>query len=393
MRQVKLSIFVLLAASMSLFSCKKDKSKPATAEDVKEYKADVEDAGMKLVTELDGLASTKAATSASVATKKGASPLKSSNPFSALAYTDAKSMKAALKSSAESIASSFASSTGIFTWNPTTQDWDSTAATGKIVYKFPSTETGTTNNAEIAITEFAAVANTLTETGDAPSKIAAYIKVDGIEVASYAFSASYNAEGIPSNISTTLTVESYALTVSGSFTTSKMTEGFTFTSNGTTVLAWNTTANGDFSQASIDKVEAATETSDFSAVGDLLSSIETSYQVYDIELAMNADVKSIANDASSIMQSGKTQTQMQEEMLKSINSNLDMNLEYTDGTLIANTEMVMVNNEPSMDFIFADDSRVAMQTYLDESMADVQKEFEELIAEFEANFESDSSMY
>lgn len=373
MRQIKLSIFVLLAASVSLFSCKKDKdsSKPATAEDVKAYKADVEDAGVKLVTELDGLASTKAATCLASVSKKDASPLKSSNPFSALACTDAKSMKAALKSSAESIASSFASSTGIFTWNPTTHNWDSTAATGKIVYKFPATETGTTNNAEIAITGFSTVANALTETGDAPSKIAAYIKVDGVEVATYAFTASYNADGIPSNISTTLTVESYSLAVTGSFTTSKMTEGFNFTSKGTTVLAWNTTANGDFSKASVDKVSAISETNDFSSVGDLLSSLETSYQVFDIKLAMNADVKSIVDDVSSLMDSEKTQAQLEDELLKSVNSNLEMTLAYTNGTLIANTEMVMLEGEPSMDFIFADDSRVAMETYLDESMADV----------------------
>lgn len=389
MRQIKLSIFVLLAASISLFSCKKDKSKPATAEDVKEYKADVEDAGVKLVAELDGLATTKAATSVGSVNKKGVSGLKSSNPFGALAFSDTKSMAAALKSSSESIASSFASSARTYTWNAAKQDWDSVASPGRIVYKFPSTETGTSNNAEIAITEFAAAANSLSETGDAPSKIAAYIKVDGAEVAKYAFSASYNAEGIPSNVSTTLTVEGYELTVSGSFTTSKMTEGFSFTSSGTTVLAWNTTANGTFTQAAVDKVSAATESKDFTAASDLLSSLETSYQIFDIELSMDADIKSIISDIEAAAKSASsttTQEDMNKKMLAAVNDNLDMKLAYTSGTLIATTEMVMLEGEYSMDFIFADDSRVAMDTYMDESMADVEVALENLMADFEENF-------
>lgn len=89
MKQLKLSIAMLLAVGISFQSCKKDEvekepevqEQPVTdstnktpvkitAEQVEGYKADVEDAGMKLVAELDGLSATKAATCVGVAMKK-----------------------------------------------------------------------------------------------------------------------------------------------------------------------------------------------------------------------------------------------------------------------------------------------------------------------------------
>lgn len=397
MKQLKLSIAVLIATGIAFHSCKKDEVEkepevieepivtpvdetPAkvTSAQVEGYKSDVENAGIKLVSELDGLANSKTAETIAAMQSLSGNQLKSSAPFSLLSLRDVHSIASALKSTSGDMADEFSTMTGTYTWNASTDGWDSTGNTGKIVYKFPSTASGTVNNAELSVSEFVTVLNNQSETGDLPSKITVTLSVDGVTLSSYAFSATYNADGIPTAVSTTLNVEGYSLSLSSAYSEAEVTEGFSFLNSGTNIFSWNIKASGNFSQAKIDEISAL-DNINIGDYGDVLSAFETNYQILNVKLSVNANTKAIATSANSIINSGKTGSEQESDIISAINQNLDMILAYADGTLIANTEFVVVNDEPSMDFIFADDSRVSMDAYFTNSMKGVENEMNKLM--------------
>lgn len=72
---------------------------------------------------------------------------------------------------------------GKYTWNKTTNKWDKTASSDKLVFVLPATRTGTTNNGQIEITGIAS--NVKTDDGyQIPQQLDAILNVDNVQVGS-----------------------------------------------------------------------------------------------------------------------------------------------------------------------------------------------------------------
>lgn len=410
MKQLKFSILLLLAAGLSLNSCKKDDKKTtkiATSEEVAKYKTDIEHAGINLVNELDVLSKTEAVSVLLVFQNLPSD--KPNVPFAAILSKNTKLMASTLKQSAESTAEMFEEETGIYTWNAKTSDWDKTVATGKIVYKFPATENGTVNNAEMAISEMKTAQNTLAET-DMPTSIVAYIKVDGKEVAGYSFNALYDTEGFPTSISTALVIESFKMNATLSYSKSEVVEKFSFVNGKSNVFTWNTTLKGDFTmenigavmnmiasqdsdenegQMSMDgsmtagtgtgSVDESNQSMSMSAIGNLLSTLKTNYQIFDINMSFNLNAKAFIDALDKIEKSNASEAIKEEQEVAEFNKNMTGILEFENGTRIATAEMTMLDDDLSMDLIFADNSRVAMDVYMENSMKDFSETMEKFL--------------
>jgi len=395
MKQIKYSLLALLSAGVILVSCKKDKgsNEPGFSEKpVAEQKQDVENAGIQLVSELEDLKDSKTMqTMSAMSTLEGNSSGIGAVLFAIENGNDPKIIATKLKASSGSIADSFSEEAGIYSWNPNTGEWDFTTATDKIVFKFPSTETGTSNNAEFAVTEVKTVYLSALE-DDAPTSIKAYLKVDNAQLLGYTMTASYNAEGLPTSANTALDIEGqFLISATVSSSTSHVSEDFAFTHNGANIISFGAEADGDFTEKKATEVENTMDNmeaiEDLSIIGELLSSASFYYQIIDIKLSTSVNSKAISEKIDINSSESK--------MLEVMNENIDITLAYENGEIIAETEIILTEttdewgytySEPNIEFIFADESKVAADVYFDESMGQFEAEMDAFITDMKNTF-------
>jgi len=399
MKKIKYPLLVLLSIGLSFSSCKKDDSKdevdPDTEQndidntanstkDVATQKQDIQTAGIQLASELKTINESKSMQA--IASLSSLSSQNSSFPLAPVYKSLSESQEAdliasSLKASAGEISNEFADETGIHTWNISKNDWDTEESSSIIMFKFPATKDGTTNNAELAVTDAKMVQNNLTGE-NMPTSIAISLKVDGTTVLSYTYVASYDANGIPKSVSTQLSIEpGIKLSANLSVSDTQITEAFSFTSSGTNILSFNVDAKGTFTQAKIEAVAEQMETATTLApASEILSSISLSYQVLDIIISVDANTAEIANNVST-----RSETLPASSVL---NDNINMTISYADGTTIATSEIIIdsESKEPKIDLMFKDDSRVDAEVYFKESMTDLEAEINTFVEEINKSF-------
>jgi hypothetical protein len=289
---------------------------------------------------------------------------------------------------------------GTYTFNKTTQVWDYTEGGDKIVFKFPSTEAGTTNNAELSIYGFASkqVVNDAAEyEGDLPTALKADLSVNGTKQIEYNFAASYKNNGEPTSVVTSLTIGTFKFAYELVNSTSEVSVVYSLTESGTNLISFGVGATGNFSSDVISENENA---------GDVVTSSSAFFQLMNIRFAGEVKAKTLF-DALEV-----ANTMAQEAA--AYNANVTLVVFYADSKeKIADTDFYVTTKTDSwtscwdwdgdgveecetyesdpyetidVELVFADDSKVNLNVYTDAGFEDLQDEIEKLQADLEDDF-------
>jgi hypothetical protein len=277
---------------------------------------------------------------------------------------------------------------------PEAEQWDFTEGGDKIIFKFPSTETGTTNNAEFSIYGYSGqqVVNTAAEyEGDVPTALKADLTVGGTKQIEYSFTASYKTNGEPTSVVTSLTIGTFKFSFEAKNTTSEVSADYSLTKSGTNLLSFGAGASGNFNS---DVISDTTST-----VGDVATAGSAYFQIMNIKFAGEVNIKSLdaALEAASTIEAEAT----------AFNANVTFVVFYADTKKkIADTEFYSTTREECYDYngdgvedgcdtedaidirlIFADDSKADLETYTEIGFEDLETELETFIDELEADLD------
>jgi len=391
---------ILLAGAMLFASCKKDKEESPSINSAETDKAAIEDNAVEVANSLKAFAADPGVKASgnlgNLTSKDDVSTLKSLKSLSVLksfaeGKMDLKSVASELKIGAITTSEEdFNNAKGVYTWNSSTSMWDEAvnSSATSIQFKFPSTSTGTTNDATFEITTFDFDYITLDgEQVEQPVDIDATLKVGSSAVLTYAFTATYSNDR-PTSVSTTLTIGEFSMSFNASNTNTAANTDYSFKQGSQTIIGYGASAIGNWTESN---VTAATTTPDEVNIGMIVTSATVYYTFFNIKLSVSSNVKNLYDkiEANPDMELS--------EGVALINSNVTGKIAYTNGNLIANsnfyvgervdtvysydpyTYMPTTDTETvstlEMQFIFADGSKVALETYFEESM----KEFETAI--------------
>lgn len=449
MKNVTKFLIIALSAVLILSSCKKDKGEdpiveePIVEEPVvltpEQHKANLEATGIEFVNEVEGLASLSAAAAADdlYGLTNTSGGLKSTvNKLGIIKVlaglndgTKGSHVKGFLKAEAKlkgDVADAMDSIEGIYTWNPSISEFDYVAANNQVIINFPS-ETSVTNNCQL--TYAVTLVNTsdqITGLTEMPSQVSSSMTVNSVEVASYSLTASYDAQGVPSNVTSILEADSYTWQITLTKSPTKISSDFLFAHGTTTLINYGTEVGGNLNFNEIDTYVtsldsiSAFEQGKITQAGTYIQDVKMYFQVLDIKLVESANTTNFAADLEDIIiaedNGSITEDQATNQLVAAINDNVNIYLMYVeDSTKIADAQLlvqtvqdepyisyewnpvtqqyeeVTITNshkEPSFRFIFEDGSSIDAETYFETGFEDAQAEMEAMVAEFEATFDN-----
>jgi hypothetical protein len=287
------------------------------------------------------------------------------------------------ENSFESIQQMFEEYSGVYAWSTATNDWVYTKTGTKIVFEFPSTKTGTSNNASFTLFDYKGI-NTPTNyiedySGDLPTKLMADLSVNGNKEISYSYVASYNTEGEPTSLETSLTVNSFKLTVSVSNDSKVAQADYSLKKADQVLIAFGSNASGSFKSTNILESEA---------IGSVVETSNAYFQLLNIKMAGDVNVKAIdqaVNDSISM-----------DKKIELINGNYKFMVFYVDSNQkIAETEFYkgvrtvekfnydtftyeeVTEDVADIRLIFADKSKADLETYTNTGFTEITDAFNE----------------
>ncbi len=310
--------------------------------------------------------------------------------------------------------------TGVYTWNVQEENWDFSRESDHIIFKFPATENSTENNAEFIIHSYEGimVANPMDQQyeGDLPTKIVMEAKVDGEKVIGYDFMAAYNQEGEPTNVTTSLQVNTFIFSINAQNEQEKVGVRYALKNGSKTLIAMGAGAEGMFTAEEIGKVNSGEHTNP----GDVVHEVNAYFQLMNIKMAGNFDVKTFADgyaviyadqyDENGYWNEEFDHDKAVEEEAALLDENFELVVFYADSKQkIADTEIYTYTDtytystweydETSQDFvekevteeyvasdirlIFADGSKSDLETYFKEGFDDLISEVTTFIQELE----------
>ncbi|SHG48594.1 hypothetical protein SAMN04488109_0479 [Chryseolinea serpens] len=234
----------------------------------------------------------------------------------------------------ESFQAEYADVVGVYTYSKANDTWTYEKTGDKIVFKFPSTEAGTVNNAEYSVYGLETV--TITSdlggdnyTGDYPTALKADLTIDGAKHMGYAFSASYNSKGDPSAVSISLSIDSYTLAyeVSNSATEAKF--DYSLKDGDKMLFGYGIRGTGNFSSTAVEGSQN---------VGDVLTTATAYFQIMNIKFSGEVNAKALAD--------GMDAAPTIEEELALLNANYKLIVFYDDSKQkIAESEFYITDEE------------------------------------------------
>jgi hypothetical protein len=287
---------------------------------------------------------------------------------------------------------------GVYTYNKAADAWTYERTGDKIVFKFPSTEEGTVNNAQYTIygLETVTINSDLggdEYNGDYPTALKTELLVDNVKKMEYSFSAAYNSDGDPSSIKVSLTIDAYTLAYEISNSTNEAKFDYSLKEGNEILLAYGARATGNFSSTAMEGMENA---------GDVITTSSAYFQIKNIKFSgeINADALLDALAAATT----------KEQELAAWNANYKLVVfyddtkkkiadsefylteeEYTEWEMVWNSETqeyewvehTAVRESIEIRLVFADQSKSDLATYTDTGFEDLKSSFENFIEDLE----------
>lgn len=321
---------------------------------------------------------------------------------------------------------------GTYAWNPVTDKWDYTSGGNIAAFQFPSTENGTSNNAVFTISEYAGVviSNPLEEEydGDLPASLKADLTVDGTELMSLTFAAAYNNEGIPSSVAGDLSIETFSFSVDLTNSDTEVSAMYNMTNGETTVMDMGGSAKGLFTEDNIDNNTVTytdtwtrtdyqwdegsqqyipveiTETDEWDEVDveEVINSAEAHFQLFNISIKGDVDVKSLVDEIKLIYPDDRPNDFDEQAAsgseAEAFNKYLDLRvINVAANEKIAEVEAYVVHDVDDyyddyyIDFrlVFGDGSPIDLETYFENGFNDFIAEINTLISELNTEYDWD----
>ncbi len=324
---------------------------------------------------------------------------------------------------------------GTYTWNRHMEEWDYAPNSSQMVLKFPAKEGGTSNNAELTISNYGGInrSNPLDEeyTGDLPASLNMVLKADGTTLVTQTYTAGYNSDGIPESIAADLTIETFRFEVDLTNNSTEVSVNSKLTHDGRILINAGVTGKGDFTGDNIDNSLVThtrtytwtdyvwdevsqsyqwvdvTETDEWEEldVGKVFHSANARCQVVDIALKGDVDIQNLYDELEALYPDDyrddpgyddETYTNQEEHII-----NKYVNLYAVDlkaGTKIAEAEAYVVKDRRWDDSYnywidfrlkFGDESTVDMETYFEEGFSDFIGEVNAIIFELNSEYDWD----
>lgn len=309
---MKIKILFLALCAFIISSCSKDDEKveevnlekPVYAEKtVAETKVDMENTGVKMVTELKAMNEDQGVKATVnllelVSSEDGINVnVKNSAYFQIMAAVknisgnnpDANVIFKSLKAeSSNSLTAEFDKIAGVFTYNFVKQQFDFVAdeGSGQVVFKFPASvasKRAKNNDGKLVIfkPKFVTGNFTAVNTKEMPSELKYELSVGGAVVSSFSFTASYTAEGIPSSVESKLALGAFELKLTYGYKETELTVNYSFTHGSTTILDLGGTAGGKFTKVAIDNAQET------KMVKDTSSYVYYNWETYEYDTIVN----------------------------------------------------------------------------------------------------------
>jgi hypothetical protein len=287
---------------------------------------------------------------------------------------------------------------GVYAYKKSTDTWTYTKTGTKIVFQFPSTESGTVNNAEYAIYDYKGTKITngvggADYTGDYPTALKADLTVDGTKKMGYSFETAYDSKGTPTSINASITIDAFTFAYGLTNTTTEAKIDYSLTKSGTVLFAFGARSTGTFTADGVDNSDG---------VEDVIAEGSAYFQIMNIKFSGEIDTKALATALDA--------ADTEEKQVAAWNANYKLIVFYADTKKkIAGSEFYVVSRteeecswvDPDHDdiyeivcgdvtrkslevrMVFQDGSKSDLATYTDVGFNDLQDELSKFVNSFE----------
>jgi hypothetical protein len=297
--------------------------------------------------------------------------------------------------SSVSVQEIFSENVGVYTWDGSNKDWAYSKTGSAIVFKFPSTEAGTSNNAVFTIHDYKGV-NTPSGfiedyQGDLPTQLMAELVVDGTKVLEYSYAASYNSNGEPTSFETNLVLNAFKFHVKLSNDTKVAKSEYSLSKSDKILIGYGSEVKGNFASSNVLASESPSS---------VIESAAAYFQFMNIRFAGNANVTAIDNTMSSNLTVN--------QKVEALNKNYKLVVYYIDSEKkIADTEFYttkhtyttwkynsttqeyeeveVTEDEADIRLAFADGSKSDLETYTNTGFKDLEDSFVDFANAIEAD--------
>lgn len=441
-----LNIFgiAVLSTAMVLTGCQKEEdpknedpinNTPDPVEyTVEENKANMEAAGIELVTDLEELKNSEAID----VSNHLVSLMNTNDPFASEETAEVKKMGAftilnalenfsqhgdintvygAMKSVSEGPSTpqeAFDALKGKYSWNATTQSWDVTEH-DYFVLEFPASESAVTNNANFVVTYEAYTGTTPIPdyTGDLPKVITATLTVNENQLIAFNFESIYDTKGIPSILDVTLDVIDFQLAFNFTHLDNLLKFNYAFTKGTKTIFDLGAEANGDFSYTNIENMSNdSTYIQGPEDIKKIATSMDAHIQVLRYKIEGDIDLNGLIDD---MMAAGGEEVMDDDSIAAEIvNNNYNLGVFDTENydALVANTEFYVTEEtyewidwqydettgeyvevpvteteeHMEMRFVYPDGSPADMEAFFQTGFETLQAKVEAFVTELEMEF-------
>jgi len=253
-------------------ACKKDelnldKELKFSKLSVEEQKASIEQNGLDLVTDMEGMQKTKAMTALTNMLEMTRGEIENA-PMQRLVSDIKNGRQKAFSNFDKQMRISYIDSEvwGEYTYNFTTKEMEQVKElTNELIINFPATATATTNTAKIKITyEESTVKVPNNDKEMLPSKITFVMTVGGSEVMSANFAGKYYSDGAPQEVTQSLKMDTYEWTAKVKNDKKTASESYEFKNGKKTLLKSLAEVNGTLTETALtDSASAKNAITDF----------------------------------------------------------------------------------------------------------------------------------
>jgi hypothetical protein len=296
---------------------------------------------------------------------------------------------------------------GTYTYN--NGNWDKTTNDNAVVIMFPSSETATSNDANVTLTYLAYNGKTPFPDyeGDLPYKINMSLKQNNTELVNYSFEANYDLNGLPTSVSTALQVSKYRLEAKMNRSNSDMGFNYSFKKDSEIYINAGAEATGNFSNTNIENLTNDTTFGEnIEDITKVATSLNAHLQLMRYELKGSVNIQNLINDLKA---NGGKDNISPEVGVGIINKNYNLSVYDTknNNAVVAGTEFYIdtetytytkqVWNEQTQTYdnveetetseninirmVFPDGSKSDLETYFQKGFEKFKEEVEKFITE------------
>ena len=294
----------------------------------------------------------------------------------------------------------FNSSVGVYTYNKANDTWTYQNTGDKITFKFPSTETGTVNNAEFSVFGYKGVeiqSNLGGDdyTGDYPTALKAELIVDGTKRFAYTFAAAYNSGGDPKTVSIDVDFDSYNFSYDLKNTVEEVSVNYSLTEAGKNLISFGAMGKGNFDSGNADNVEDANEVATYAGAYFQIMNIKFSGEIDLNKFVENlgegdaqAQVDALNESARFVVFYADSKEKIADaEFYKTTHTDTWENCYEIYNDVTEQWEWVCEPYEETYDvvdvrMVFADGTKSDLETYTDEGFNDLTNKLEEFFDSF-----------